>query len=301
MNSRQLQCAIVLAEVRNFSKASEQLNISQPALSKQIKALESDLGVQLFDRNSMPLRLSPAGEQFIEEAKELLYKEDQLKRLMESFKTGEKGRLTIGLSPFRSLYLMPNIVKKMQEKFPGVEICISDTNSEEVRKEVAEGHLDFAIVNLPVDDTILDYIPLEPDKLVLAVPNHMVELIANSSRENLSVINFKDCGNLPFVVVNESKEMGQLFERICRIEEIKPKIAMEVVGITTAWAMSRAGIGATLLPLQFINGETIDNQNVTLFTVENDTFNRQPVIITRRGQYISKYAKYAIDLLKNQE
>lgn len=300
MNSRQLQCAIVLAEVRNFSKASEQLNISQPALSKQIKALESDLGVQLFDRNSMPLRLSPAGEQFIEEAKELLYKEDQLKRLMESFKTGEKGRLTIGLSPFRSLYLMPNIVKKMQEKFPGVEICISDTNSEEVRKEVAEGHLDFAIVNLPVDDTILDYIPLESDKLVLAVPNEMVKMIANSSQENLSEIDFKDCANLPFVVVNAGKEMGQLFERICRIEEIKPKIAMEVVGITTAWAMSRAGIGATLLPLQFINGEMIDNQNVTLFTVKNDTFNRQPVIITRKGQYISKFAKYAIELLKNQ-
>jgi len=72
MNSRQLQYAIKLSEVRNFSQVAEQLNISQPALSKQILSLEQELGVKLFDRNTSPLTLTPAGDIFIEEAKNYL-------------------------------------------------------------------------------------------------------------------------------------------------------------------------------------------------------------------------------------
>lgn len=300
MNFKQLQCAIELAKVRNFSKASEQLDMFQSALSKQIKALENDLGVQLFDRNSNPIELTPAGERFIKEAKELLYKEDKIKRLMDSFKTGEKGRITVGLSPFRSLYIMPEFVKKMRKKFPGVQVFIHDTNNEEVRKEVEEGKLDFAIVNLPVDEAVFEYIKLEPDKLVLAVPNEMMGLITESDAANLSEVDFKDCANLPFVVVNLEKEMGQLFERFCSLAQVSPEIVTEVVGITTAWEMVRNGIGATLLPLQFISDEAFDSANITLLTVKNNIFNRQPVIITRLGQHLSEYAQYAINILKNE-
>jgi DNA-binding transcriptional LysR family regulator len=300
LNIKQLQYAIELAKICNFSKVSEKLNISQPALSKQIMSLEKDLGVKLFDRSGSPLKLTPAGEYFIQEAKELLYRENQLKRSMDSFRSGEKGRLMIGISPFRSLYLIPTIVKKVRERYPNVDICLRDTNSEEVRKDVAEGNLDFAIVNLPVDDSIFEYTPIEPDVLALAVPNEMLGDLSVSPSDNISEIDFKDCSNLPFVVVEQSKEMRRLFDRLCATANFYPKISMEVVGITTAWAMARAGIGATLLPLQFINKETFDSGSITLFTIKDNTFRRQPVVITRRGQYVSEYAKYAIGLLKDE-
>ncbi len=300
MNAKQLQYAIELAKVCNFSKVSEKLNISQPALSKQIILLEKELGVKLFDRNSVPMQLTAAGDYFIRRAQDLLYREDQLKRSMESFRTEKRGRLTIGISPFRSVYLIPPMVKKMRERYPAVEIHICDTDSKQNRQDVADGKLDLAIVNLPVDDPALEYIPLEPDVLVLAVPNTLLEKLTITTLHKSTAIDFKECAALPFVVVDPTKEMRRLFESLCSETDAHPPIAMEVTGLTAAWAMARAGIGAALLPLQFVNGDELDNADITLFTIKNNTFRRQPAIVTRRGQYLSEYAQYAISLLKNE-
>ncbi len=301
MNSKQLQYAIELAEVCNFSKVSEALNISQPALSKHIMRLENDLGVKLFDRNYVPLRLTAAGEYFVKVAKELLYKEEQLKRSLEYYRSGECGRLSIGISPFRCLYLIPQMAKKLQEKFPNVEIRVCDTNSAQIRKDMADGKLDFAIVNLPVEETLFEYQALEADVLVLAVPNEMMQGLSPTVVEGNLEMDFQDCAGLPFVVVESNKEMRRLFDQLCASVDVPPRIAMEVVGLTTAWAMAREGIGATLLPLQFLNGESLENHNLTLIRIKNNCYQRQPVIITRRGQYMSEYARYAIRLLTNAD
>lgn len=297
MNSRQLQYAIALSQDRSFSQVAEKLGISQPALSKQILALEKELGVRLFDRDSTPVTVTPAGERFIQEAKDLIYKEDQLLRTMERFRSGKEGRLTIGITPFRSLYLIPGITKRVAEKFPGIRICLQEYGSEVLRKETAEGKYDFAIVNLPVDESLLDMIPLEPDKLMLAVPNELLGKLPAIPGKQLDMA---DCAQLPFVVVGKNQEMRQLFERLCARSQVHPPIAMEVIGVATAWSMAQAGLGAALVPLQFVGSETF-GQNVTLFTIKDNTFTRQPAIVTRRGQELSDAARYAIDLLTGKE
>ena len=299
MNSRQLHYAILLSQIRNFSQVAEKLDITQPALSKQILNLENELGVKLFDRNTIPLTLTPAGEHFVQEAQDLLYREDQLLRSMDKFKSGEEGRLTIGISPFRSLYLIPPVVKKIKEKFPGIQIFLHETNSDTLRKEAAEGRYDFAIINLPVDESVLDVTLIEPDTLVLAVPNTMLDGLEYAKTATLPQIDLKSCKDLPFIVVGQSQEMRQLFDKLCTAADFHPHIAMEVVGVTTAWAMSHAGIGATLLPLQFISGDQFD-EKTTLFTLKDNIYSRQPAIVTRRGQFLSEYAKYAIELLSDK-
>ena len=297
MNSRQLYYVIKLSKSLNFSLVAEQLNITQPALSKQIISLEKELGIKLFDRSSSSLKLTPAGEHFVREAEELLYKEDQLLRSMEQFKSGKEGRLTIGISPFRSLYFIPPIIQSLKEKYPGIQIFLNETNSDTLRKEVVEGKYDFAIVNLPVDESLLDVIELESDQLVLAVPNSLLDTIGRTPTKELCEISFKDCEKLPFVVVGQTQEMRQLFNKLCARASIHPIISMEVVGVTTAWAMTNAGVGATLLPLQFIKNDSFD-KNVTLFSLKDNVYTRKPVIVTRRGQFISEYAQEAIELLK---
>lgn len=300
MNSRQLQCAIMLSQLRSFSQVAEKLNISQPALSKQILNLERDVGIRLFNRNSVPLTLTPAGEYFIREAKDLLYKEDQLFKALERFKSGEQGRLVIGISPFRSLYLLPEIVKKVKTKYPGVQVILHEAGSDQLRKEAAEGKYDFAIVNLPVDESLLEVTPIERDTLVLAVPNEMINKIPDVQGSSISEIDIKKCKDLPFVVLGENQEMRQLFDKLCVLAGFKPDITAEVVGISTAWAMAHAGVGATLLPLQFVRGERFDKK-LTLFKIKDNGYSRHPVIVTRRGQYMSDYAKYAIKLLTDDE
>lgn len=298
MNPRQLEYAILLSEVKNFSQLAEMLDISQPALSKHIRSLESDIGIQIFDRSTSPLSLTPAGVYFIEEAREMLYKEQQLRRSMERFKTGEEGILSIGITPFRCTYLIPSIIKKVREKYPGIHIKICETSSSQIRKDACEGKYDFAIVNLPVDESILDVIPLEQDTLMLAVPKKMINQISNSTLFDMNpAIDFKDCAALDFVVVGKQQEMRQLFDKLCAKADLKPNIAAEVVGITSAWAMAREGVGATLLPLQFANSNFYD-ENLVLYKINNNTYTRQPVVIKKRGQQLSECAQYAIKELK---
>ena len=270
VNSRQLQSAVLLSQMRSFSQVAEKLGISQPALSKQIMHLESELDLKLFDRNTTPLSLTPAGEHFIRGAQDLLYREDQLLRSMEQFRTGEAGRLTIGISPFRSLYMLPELVRKLTERYPGVQVTLHEAGSDTLRAEAAEGKYDFAVVNLPVDESVLDVIPLEMDTLVLAVPRALLHLLPPVQSEALPVIDLKDCQALPFVVVGPTQEMRILFDKLCTRSGITPRIAMEVVGVTTAFSMAQSGIGATLLPLQFVNTRAFD-QCLQLFTVRDNT------------------------------
>ena len=289
MNTKQIQYALVLSEILNFSRAAEQLGISQPALSKQISHLEAELGIALFDRS--PLAVTPAGAYFLKEARELLYREDQLLHSLEEFKSGKRGKLVIGVSPFRCLYLMPPLVQKLRKRYPYVQIQLCENGSDQLRKDAAEGKYDLAVVNLPVDESALDVIPIEADTLMLAVPKALVDQLHVQN----NCLSFNDCKDLPFVVLGQPQEMRRLFEQICTAEDVHPSIAAEVVGLASAWAMVRAGVGATLLPLQFV--ENFESQEVVLFPLSQTLRSRQPVIVTRRGQYLSEYAQYAIRLL----
>lgn len=301
MNSKQLQYAIELSETRSFSKVSEKFNISQPALSKQIQNLEKELEIKLFDRNTVPFTLTSAGEYFIREAQALLYREDQMLRSLEQFKSGEKGRLTIGVSPFRNLSMLPNAIRKFRERYPQVQIILHETNSDQLRKESAEGKYDFAIVNLPVDESVLETTMLEQESLVLAVPNTMLSKIEGKPDLKARKIDFARCRDLPFVVVAQTQEMRRYFDSLCARCGLTPEIVVEVAGgVTSAWSMARAGIGATLLPLQFA-AEDPFVENLTLFTINDVVFTRQPVIVTRRNQYTSPYAQHMIELLKNPQ
>lgn len=297
MNSRQMQYAILLAQHCNFSQVASMLNISQPALSKQILKLEEDLGIKLFDRSNNTLTLTPAGEHFISEAKEILYKEDQLISSLQQYKSGQAGRLKIGITPFRSTYLVSDMIKKIREKYPDITVNLYEVGSELLRKEAAEGKLDFAIVNLPVDETLLDIVPLEQDKIVLALPKSMKHLI--NTTDTSDGIDFKDCENIPFTVLGKTQEMRILFNKLCINAGIKPIIAIEAVNMTTAWALAKDGVAATILPMQFAKNIK-QSDDLMYINIKNINYARQPVIVTKKGQYLSEAAKTAIEeLAKN--
>lgn len=300
MNPKQIQYALALSETLNFSQSADKLGITQPALSKQIQHLEKELGVTLFDRNHSPLTLTPAGEYFVRNARELVFREEQLRKGLEQFQIGESGRLVIGITPFRSLYIMPDLVKKIRARYPGVCISIQEVPSLQLRKEAAEGKYDLAIVNLPVDTSLLDVIPLEPDTLVLAVHNSMIDKLPTTSDGKYATVNFNQVSQLPFVVLSPGQELRQLFDKLCTAADFHPIIAAEVMGVTSAWSMAKSGVGATLLPLQFVHNQHIDN-DLSIYIVNNSTYSRQPVIATRRGQFRTPFADFAIRLLTEKE
>lgn len=291
MNTRQIQYALMLYENLNFSAVADKLGITQPALSKQIHNLEDELGIRLFDRSTSPLTVTPAGEHFFVQAKEILYREDQLLKSMEDFKSGKRGSLVIGVSPFRCQYLLPKVIKEFRKKYPEVQVVLHEAGNDILRKETAEGKFDFSIVNLPVDEAVLDVTPIETDVLVLAVPKEIAKTLPSGE-----LIDLSDCQNLDFITVHKNQEMRQLLEKSCLASGFSPKISAEVVGLSTAFALCLEGVGATLIPLQYVEHLGAYDK-VQIFKLQHNLYTRQPVIITRKGQYISEYAKHAIELL----
>ncbi|MBE6786571.1 MAG: LysR family transcriptional regulator [Ruminococcaceae bacterium] len=294
LNQRQLQYAVLLSETGSFSHLAEKLNISQPALSKHILSLEKELGVQLFDRTETPLKMTAAGEYFVKEAKKLLDRENRLLHSMEQFRSGEKGQLTIGITPFRSAYLIPSVVKRVREKFPGVRVRLIEEGSDQLRKDAADGRFDFAVINMPVDETVLDATPIEPDKLAIVYSRELCGI--SPELDEADRVDFSQCEALSFVVLGVNQEMRVLFEKLCAASDIYPQIAVEAVNMTTAWELACTGAGATLLPLQFVNSAVADGKLIVK-RLKNDVQLRQPAVVTKRGEYVSPYARYAIELL----
>ena len=296
MNLRQIQYAVVLSETRNFSEAAEKLNISQPALSKQIIALENEVDVKLFDRSTNPLALTAAGEFFIEKSKKLLFEEDVLLKTLEKYKAGKKGKLVIGAVPFRSSYMMPGIIKAVKEKFPDIDVCLSEFGLAVLKEGLLNGEYDFAIMNLPVNDPEFETIPLAEDVLVLAVPKKYKKLIKTSGEgfvENLS-----SAKNVPFVTVGKEQEMRKLFDALCADAGVCPEIYATVTGVLTAWEMVKSGVCATIIPKQFVDAKG-DGDGVEVFEIKNTPYKRRSAVVLRRGQFVSEYAKFAIEELLN--
>lgn len=303
MNMKQVQYALVLAQTRNFSQTAEQLGITQPALSKQILALEKDLGVRLFDRTTVPLSVTPAGEHFLANAHQLLLQEEQLRQDMHDFESGSRGRLTIGISPFRCLYLIPDLIYKLTRQHPGLQVVLHEGKSHELHKLAVDGGVDFAIMNLPVDETLLDIHPLTPEKVLLAVPEALADTVPieeNRSEGGFPVADLRNCRDLPFVVLGKQQVHRVLFDKLCQQAGIRPNIAVEAVGITCAWALVRAGVGATLLPDKFIQTDYFQ-ENIRFFALQGTGAPRHPAIIWRKGATLSPFAQEAIRLLEESD
>jgi DNA-binding transcriptional LysR family regulator len=293
MNSRQLQYAVFLSEIMNISQAAQLLGITQPALSKQILSLEKELDVTLFDRNESPLKLTPAGEYFVQNAKDILYREEELYRSMEAFRTGEKGRLVIGISPFKASYFLTDVIKKLHAHFPGLQIVLDEKNSAGLQKDTADGIVDFSILNLPVDDSTFDTFPLEEEKVVLVIPKEFSKKLPSNSNSQIS---FEDCKEIPFIALSKNQELRVLFDKLCKIENVSLNIATEVVGVTTAYNLACNGVGATLIPLKFAQVTGLD-KNVSLYNLKKTGISRSPAIVVKKGRYISEYAKTAMEYI----
>ncbi len=301
MNAKQLQHALMLAQKRNFSQAAEGAGLSQPALSKQIRALEEELGVLLFDRNTQPLTLTPAGDRFMEEAQTFLNQEERLRRLMEDFKSGTKGRLIVGISPFRCSYRIPAVLRRLRERFPGLQVVLKETDSAHLHRGMADGEFDLAMMNLPVDETLLHVHLLDAEAVTLAVPKHLAHTLPIETGDNrLPAVSLRDCADLPFITLGKQQELRRQFDSLCAADNLHPEIAAEVVGVLTAWALARAGVGAALLPQGFVE-EAPDDGSLCFFRLKQNMPSRQPAIVYRKDRPLSQYAQYFIALLSEEE
>jgi DNA-binding transcriptional LysR family regulator len=170
MNFKQLEAFIWVAELQSFTKASRQLFMSQPAVSFQIKALEEDLQVSLFQRGDKKVMLTEAGRLLYPEAKQMIRHYNRIKAGLDDLKGLKTGHLVIGASTIPGEYLLPILIGGFKEKYPGIIITLKVAGSGQVGRWVREREIDFGITGAPIDWEGTECVSWLKDQLVLIVP-----------------------------------------------------------------------------------------------------------------------------------
>jgi DNA-binding transcriptional LysR family regulator len=301
MDFRQLHYMLMVAEERSFSKAAQKLYIAQPSLSQYIQKLEQQLGVQLFDRSTTPLRLTYAGELYAETGKRILDLNSQLSQQMEDIANFKKGRLIIGLSPFRSTYIMPKILPSFYKQFPGIDIVLVEGTSPELENLALKGVTDISIMTLPIKDELFSYETIMTEEILLAIPPHhriseRIKEIRTNNHPYLE-INLNDLREEPFILLKQNQKLHQISTYICEQAGFKPKIILETESIEAAHAFVAAGMGITFIPDTLTSFNKFQQHPIYL-SIEKLKPIRTLVVAYRKGKYISKAAKEFISLSK---
>jgi len=305
MNLKQFRYVLVLADQKSFSRAAEELNISQPSLSQYVRKIEKELGVTLFDRSGSILRLTDAGKAYIEAGRAILDIEQRMKGKFADLDDCKSGTIVIGISPHRSVCLLPRAVARFREKYPGMQIIIDERVSSELLDKAEHGEYDLCVTTLPVDETVFKYEAMRQDKCILAVPaGSKLDKKLEKSEDNSGkdgggeypAIDVRCINGSDFVVLSENQLMQRILEDICREYKIDINKIVICKSLESELALVREGIGAALLPSGMLN-ESSDKVHCYSFIQEFPV--REIVAIYRKEYEITKAVRDFIEILKN--
>src|SRR5713101_3791408 len=146
MELRHLRYFIAVAEKENMTRAAAQLHVSQPPLSRQIRDLEDELGIALFDHGAKSVRLTEAGRVFLTEARAVLLRVDEALQTIKAVASGQRGEIHVGYAPSLTVELLPRTLRFFQEANPGVRVQLHDLSTQEMLRGLRDGKLDVALL-----------------------------------------------------------------------------------------------------------------------------------------------------------
>jgi DNA-binding transcriptional LysR family regulator len=238
---------LVLAETRHFTRAAELLAIAQPALSQQIKGLEDELKVRLFERSSRRVRITDAGAAFVAAAKRIVDDVERLQAAMHEYAGLMRGRVVVGAMQLFSETMFPRLLGQFHREFPGIEIALREDVTQGMLDDLRSGLLDIAVANIPDPEDHPDLIitPLSSDEVALAVaPSHRLA--------QAEAVRFEDLREEPFVVYSAGAGGQVQLMAAARAAGFTPRIAFESADSWTLRALASEGLGVTLLPRSFL-------------------------------------------------
>lgn len=187
MDLRQMRYFVAVATTRNFTRAAEQMHIAQPPLSRQIQQLEDELGVQLIQRNSRPVRLTEAGRLFYEQALQVLHRVDQMKNAARQVGHDQRQSISIGYVASTLYGGLPMLVRMFRKRYPDTDVHLVDLSSIQQINELKSGRIDLGFGRLRTHNTTVARTVLREERLVLAIAPGS-PLAADSSSIGLQVV-----------------------------------------------------------------------------------------------------------------
>ncbi|MFA3918232.1 hydrogen peroxide-inducible genes activator [Ruegeria hyattellae] len=244
---RQLRYFQALSRHAHFGRAADACAISQPALSVQIKELEENLGVQLFERSARHVRLTGFGEEFAVRVRDILRSVDELADMARASQAELAGRLRIGVIPTVAPYLLPSLVGALSRSHPGLDLHIRETLTSKLLEEVTEGRLDTAIVALPVSEPAFTEVELFAEDFVLIRPE------VDAGKPTPSAESLR---KMRLLLLEEGHCFRDQALSFCNIRSALPREGLDGSSLSTLVQMVGAGIGVTLIPDMAVPVET---------------------------------------------
>lgn len=244
MELRHLRYYIVVAEQLHFGRAAKLLNISQPPLSNQIKHLEEELGVQLLIRNNKEVRITPAGQHFLEAAKQCIANLDKEVAFTQRVAQGKEGSISIGFSGTMSFHLIPAIVKDFKKNHPGIDIRLQQLTTYNQIVGLLHGTIDVGFLVSPVSDKRIDNITILEERFVACLPKS--HPLATASHE----VDVSQLCDENWVMTPREAGHGyyDAVISLCKGQGFMPNVIQTAQEQQTLVALVAAEMGVTLLP-----------------------------------------------------
>ena len=291
MTLKQLTYFLEIAKMKNFTKAAANLYISQSALSKTVKTMECELGVQLIDRTVNHFKLTPEGEIFYQKGLIAIKNiNSELEDLYGSLGT-EKGHITVGIPPVIGTAYFTSIIYKFRNMYPDVELKIIEAGANTIKKWVSEGEVDIGVVILPVSNDDFNVIPIVTAENVLLVNK-------NHPLAQYDEVSFKMLKDERFIALNSTFMLYDQIISLCRISGFEPNIVCESSQWDFITEMVVLDQGVSILPRPILKRYNTDK--LKLISLKDPSFSWNIAIILKKDKYISRIIKSFIELSKKE-
>lgn len=250
MNLRDLQYLVAVAETRHFGRAAQRCFVSQPTLSGQIKKLEQSLGVVIFERTRRSVDITPAGEAILDHARLILEQADAIQQLARSFQDPVAGSLRLGAIPTISPYLMPLILKPLQEDYPQMRLVLSEEKTDVLLSRLSNHEVDAALLATDHPETDFKSISLFKEPFWLAFSR-------NHAFYTQDEITQQDLDNTELLLLSEGHCLARQVMDVCHLKERDhhgDMANLRAASLETLLQLVSAGYGSTLVPALAMTG-----------------------------------------------
>lgn len=244
---KQLRYFEAVARHGHFGHAAADCGISQPALSMQIKELETEWGAPLFERAARKVRLTRLGDEMLSRSRAILADVEELDNLARAARTRLTGQLRIGVIPTIAPYLLPALIRQISDHAPALELNLRETLTPTLLRELARGRLDMAIMALPVSEPGLTELPLFEERFLLVRP------AADAGTPVPSPEGLRD---MRLLLLEEGHCFRDQALSFCDMTSARPREMLDASSLSTLVQMVGAGIGVTLIPEMAVAVET---------------------------------------------
>lgn len=278
MNLRDLKYILAVAETRHFGRAAERCFVSQPTLSGQVKKLEDELGVVIFERTNRSVEITPVGEDILAHARLAVEQADTIEQVARAHQDPLAGPLRIGAIPTLSPYLMPLVLVPLRRTYPKLRLILSEEITESLLLRLDRHELDAALLATQPDDHDLDILPLFDEPFWLAHPR-------NHPLYEKDDIEAADLDTIDLLLLADGHCLTHQVMEVCRLAE-RPNHGeladLRAAGLETLFQLVGAGLGCTLLPaLSLRSGWMTDSGIIARPLALPDAFRRISLVSRR--------------------